>query len=89
METSAGVPLISMRPFAAAKWSAWLVLKGSLPSYTKSVTYLTAPLPSSPYKEHTKYTWVTQPSVPDIVRRPNKRAGMHADGQVGNATGGQ
>jgi len=95
VETSAGVPLISMRPFAAAKWSAWLVSKesprftGSLPSYTKSATYLTAPLPSSLYREHTKNTQVTQPSVPDIVRRPNKHAGMHADGQVGSATGGQ
>ena len=37
---------------------------------------------------HTKHS-VTQPSVPDIVRRPNKRAGMQADGQVGSATGGQ
>jgi len=62
---------------------------GSLPSYTKYATYLTATLPSSPYREHTKNTRVTQPSVPDIVRRPNKRAGMHADGQVGSATGGQ
>jgi len=62
METSAGVPLISMRPFAAAKWLAWLVSKesprftGSLPSYTKSATYLTASLPSFPYREHTKNT---------------------------------
>ena len=66
METSAGILLISMRPFAAAKWSTWLVskqsprLSGSLPSYTKSATYLTAPLPSSPYREHTKTTWVTK-----------------------------
>jgi len=97
VETSAGVPLISMRPFAAAKWSAWPVwcqkspprFTGSLPSYTKSATYLTAPLPSSPYREHTKNTRVTQPSVLDILGRPNKRAGMHADGQVGSATGGQ
>jgi len=84
-----------MSPFAAAKWSAWLVLKesprftSSLPSYIKSATYLTAPLPASPYREHTKNTQVTQPSVPDTVRRPKKRAGMHADGQVGSATGGQ
>ena len=95
VETSAGVPLISMRPFAAANWSAWLVSKespcftGSLPSYTKSATCLTAPLPLSPYREHTKNTRVTQPSVLDILGRPNKRAGMHADGQVGSATGGQ
>ena len=49
MQTNAAVPLISMRPFAVPKWSAWLVSKvstrptGSLPSYTKSATYLTAP----------------------------------------------
>jgi len=36
-----------------------------------------------------KNTRVTQPSVLDIVRRPNERAGMHADGQVGSVTGGQ
>ena len=66
METSAGILLISVRPFAAVKWSAWLVsnesslLSGSLPSYTKSATYLTAPLPSSPYREHIKNTWVTK-----------------------------
>jgi len=41
METSAGEPLISTRPFAVTKWSAWLVSKessrvwGSKPSYTK------------------------------------------------------
>jgi len=29
VETSAGVPLISVRSFAAAKWSAWLVSKES------------------------------------------------------------
>jgi len=81
VETSAGVPLISMRPFAAAKWLAWLVSKesprfeGSLPSYTKSATYLTAPLPSSPYREHTTNTRVTQPSVPDIVRRHYRATG--------------
>jgi len=84
-----------MRPFAAAKWSAWLVSKesprftGSLLIYTKSATCLTALLPSSPYRNHTKNTRVTQPSVPDIVRRSNKRAGMHADGQVGSITGAQ
>ena len=67
VETSAEVPLISMRPFAAAKWSAWLVSKepprftGSLPSYNKSATCLTAPLPSSPYREHTKNTRLHNP----------------------------
>jgi len=31
----------------------------------------------------------TAPSVPNIVERRNKRAGMSAYGQVGSATGGQ
>ena len=94
METSAGVPLISMRPFAAAKWSAWLVSKesplfsGSLPSYTKSATYLTAPLSSSPYREHTKNTRVTKTLCSQYCTK-TKRAGMPAHGQVGSATGGQ
>ena len=41
VETSAGEPLISKRPFAVGKWSAWLVSKespflwGSMPSYTQ------------------------------------------------------
>jgi len=66
VEMSAGIPLTSMRPFAAAKWSAWLVskesplLSGSLLSYTESATYLTAPLPLSPYREHTKNTRVSE-----------------------------
>ena len=66
METSAGIPQTFIRPFVAAKWSAWLVskesplLSGSLLSYTQSATYLTAPLPSSPYREHTKNTRVTE-----------------------------
>jgi len=64
-------------------------LSGSLPCYIKSATYLTAPLPSSPYRQHTKNTRVTKPSVSNIVRRPNKRAGVHAHGEVGSATGGQ
>ena len=95
METSAEVPLISMRPFAVPKWSVWLMskeapcLSGSLPSYTKSATYLTAPLPWSPYREHTRNTRVTKPSVPNIVRRPDKRAKMPEHGQVGSETGGQ
>ena len=44
METSAGEPVISMRPFAVTKCSAWLVskesprLSGSLPSCTKAAT---------------------------------------------------
>jgi hypothetical protein len=58
VETSAGVPLISVRPFAVPKWSAWLVSKES-PRLSGS-TYLTAPLPSSPYTQHTKNTPVTK-----------------------------
>jgi len=44
VEKSSGDPLISTRPFAVTKWSAWLVskvspcLSGSKPSYTKSAT---------------------------------------------------
>jgi len=34
---------------------------GSLPSYTKSATYLTAPLPSSLYREHTKILGLHKP----------------------------
>ena len=95
MQTSAAVPLISMRSVAAAKWSGWLMSKestrptGSLPSYTKSanISYRT-PAVVTLQRAHKKHS-VTQPSVPDIVRRPNKRAGMQAAGQVGNATGGE
>ena len=58
-------------------------------SYTKSATYLTVPVPSSPYREHTKTSRSQKPSVPNIVRRPNTRAGMPAHGQVDSTTGGQ
>ena len=115
METSVGVPLISMRPFAAAKWSAWLVskesprLSGSMPSYTtiRYISYRSLPsyttiryisyrtLPSYTTIRYISYripcrrlsTGSTQkilglqkPSVPNIVRRPHKRAGMPAHG---------
>jgi len=71
VETIAGEPLISMRPFAVTKWSAWLVSKdspflaGSLPSYTKSATYLTAP-PAfvSLQREHKKHSGYKKPLFP-------------------------
>ena len=40
METSAGVPLISTRPFAVTKWSAWLVSKESPVSQAPSPVIL-------------------------------------------------
>ena len=89
METSAGVPLISMRPFPVPKWSAWLVSKessrpsGFFTSYTKSATYLTAPPALVSLQTAHKNP------VPNIARRPNKHAGMPAHGQVESATGGQ
>jgi len=95
VEASAGVPVISMRPFAAAKWLAWLVLKDSpllsstLPSYTKSATYLTAPCRHLLTGSTQKILRLQKPPVSNIARRPNKRAGMHAHGQVGSAAGGQ
>ena len=51
--------------------------------------YLTAPLPSSPYRQHTQTLGLQQPSVPNIRGRRKKRAGMSAYGQVGSATCGQ
>jgi len=89
VETSAGIPLTSMRSFAAAKWSAWLVLRessllsGSLLSYTQSATYLTAPCRRLLTESTQKILGLQKPSVSNFVRRPNKRAGMHAHGQVG------
>jgi hypothetical protein len=53
--------------FAVTKWSAWLVLKdcprfsGSKPSYPKiCYSILQHPLPSSPYRQHTKNTRFTK-----------------------------
>ena len=90
VETSAGEPLISKRPFAVAKWSAWLVSKespflwGSMPSYTQIYNILPhSPVVVSLQTAHKKH------SVPNIVGRRNKRAGMSAYGQVGSATGGK
>jgi len=36
-----------------------------------------------------KILGLQKPSVPNIVRRQNKRVGMSAYGQMGSATGGQ
>jgi len=90
VETSAGEPLISKRPFAVAKWSAWLVSKespflwGSMPSYTQIYNILPHfPVVVSLQTAHKKH------SVPNIVGRRNKRAEMYAYGQVGSATGGK
>jgi len=67
VETSAGVPLISMRPFVVPKWPAWLVSKesqvsqASSPVIQKSATIsYPKPLPSSPYREQIKITRVTK-----------------------------
>ena len=67
VETSAGEPLISTRPFAVMKWSAWLVSKKSPllwdanPRYTKIYyNVLPHPVPSSPYRQHTKNTKFTK-----------------------------
>jgi len=95
VETSAGGPLFSMRPFAVSKWSAWLVSKDSppvtpahCPVTLQSATYLTAPLPSSSYRQHTKNSRVTK-TLCSQYRTKTKRAGMPAYGQVGSATGDQ
>jgi hypothetical protein len=62
VETSAGEPLISKRPFAVAKWSAWLVSKESpfseapCPVILKSTISYPTLLLSSPYRRHTKNT---------------------------------
>jgi len=40
VETSAGVPLISTRPFAVTKWSAWLASKESRVSQAPSPVIL-------------------------------------------------
>jgi hypothetical protein len=66
-------------------------LLGSLPSYTKSATisYRT-PCRRLLTDSIQKITLGLQkPSVPNIVGRQNKRAGMSAHGQVGSATCGQ
>ena len=97
MESSAGEPLISMRPFAVTKWSAWLMskespcLSGSKPSYTKSATisYRTPCRRLLTDSIQKKILGLQKPSVPNIVGRRNKRAGMPAYGQVESATGSQ
>ena len=96
MQTSAAEPLISVRPFAVTKWSAWLVSKvsprllGSLPSYTKLLRFLPHPLPSSPYRQRTKNnTWVTKTLGSQDCGETKHTAGMSAHGQVRSATCGQ
>jgi hypothetical protein len=76
VETSAGKSLISTRPFAATKWSAWLVLKesprlsGSKHSYTESATisYCT-PCRLLLTDSTQKTPGLQKPSVPNIMRR--------------------
>ena len=63
METSPGIPLTdpSLLRSGQPGWSRTKpFLRGSLPSSTQSATYLTAPLPSSPYREYTRTTRVTE-----------------------------
>jgi len=49
---------------------------------------LTAPRPSSPYRDLTSFIGLQRPSVPNTLGKPNKRAEMHAHNQVESATGG-
>jgi hypothetical protein len=92
----ADAPLISMRPFAVAKWSAWLVSKKSPvpqtpnPVILKSATISYRNPCQPPHQIAQKKTLGLQkPSLPNIMGRRNKRAGMPAYDQVGSATGGQ
>ena len=96
METSAGEPLISTRPFAVTKCSTWLVSNESPVSQAPSPVILKSATISyrTPCRRvltdsTQKNTRFTKPSVPNIMGRRNKRAGMSAYGQVGSATGGQ
>ena len=83
METSAGEPLISIRPFTVTKWLAWLVSKesplflGFLPSYTKSATisYHTSCRRLLTDNIQKMTLGLQRPSVPKIVGRQNTRAG--------------
>ena len=97
VETSTGEALISTRPFAVTKWSAWLVSKDSPVSQSPSpvilksatISYCTPcrrPLTGSTRKKTLR---LQKPSVPNIVGRRNRRAGMSAYCQGGSATGGQ
>jgi hypothetical protein len=94
VETSAAVPLISMRPFAVPKWSAWLLSKSPRVSQapcpaTLNLLHILPPPCRCLLTDSTQnILGLQKPSVPNIVRRPNKRAGMPAHGQVGSATGG-
>jgi len=83
--TSAGVPLIFMRPFAVPKWTTWLAskgstrLSGSLPSYTKFATYLTAPRAVvSLQRPHKKYSGYKNPLLPILYEdQTNVQECMH------------
>jgi hypothetical protein len=93
VETSAGESLISMRPFAVTKWSAWLVSKESpVPKAPSPVTLKSATvshptlLSSSPYNPaHKKTLGLQTPSFPTIMGRLNNVQ----EYQVRSATGGQ
>jgi hypothetical protein len=96
VQTSAGEPLTSTSPFVAKKRSAWLVSKESprlwvsKRSYTESATiFYRTPCRRLLTDSTQKTTGLQKPSVPNIMGRRNKRAGMPAYGQVGSATGGQ
>ena len=97
VKMSTGEPLISKRPFAVAKWSPWLVSKespllcGSKPSSTQIYNILlhSSVVVSLQTADKKKKLGLQTPSVPKIVERRNKRAGMSGYGQVRSATGGQ
>jgi hypothetical protein len=77
VETSARVPLISMRPFLLRSGRPGLcrksppVSQATCPVILKLLQCLTAPLPLSPYGQHTKkeILGLQKPSVPNIVGR--------------------
>jgi hypothetical protein len=97
VEINAGELLISKRPFAVAKWSAWLVLKESplclrlqAQLYSNLLKYLTPLSCCCLLTDGTQKTLRLQtPSVPNIVGRRNKCAKMSEYGQVGSAKNGQ
>jgi hypothetical protein len=96
VETSAGEPLISRRPFAVTKCSAWLVSNESPVSQAPSPVILKSATISyrTPCRrlltDSTQKTrGLQKPSIPNIMGSQNNRAGMSAYGQAGSATGGQ
>ena len=90
VETSAGEPLISMRPFAVTKCSAWLLSKEPLrlwdskPSYTEFCYSIAShpPVVVSLQYSTQKTLRLQKPSLPNIMGRLNNRAGMSPYGQV-------